>query len=129
MKAAGAGGAGAAGTSLGRERDPRRALRRYKMTAPVQFRWKEHDAWREGYGVTRDISVGGVFIRCSLEVPLDAPIEIKMTVPKFFANMTAKQFLQGTGIITRVNPDEGFAAQVNFELWRVDAKGVASSLR
>jgi len=126
MKGAGAGGAA---TSLGRERDPRRALTRYKITAPVQFRWKEHDGWHEGSGITQDISLGGIFVRCSHELTLQAPVEVKVELPKFQHSVGAKQFLQGTGVILRINPSAGFAAKVKFELWRVDARGVASSLR
>jgi hypothetical protein len=59
---------------------------------------------------------------------LQAPVEIRVEIPKFRYSVGSKSFLQGTGVVTRINADAGFAAQVKFQLWRVDAKGIASSL-
>lgn len=46
--------------------ETQRRYRRFKLAAPVAFKWWESDGLaREGVGYSRDISAGGIFIRAA----------------------------------------------------------------
>jgi hypothetical protein len=55
---------------------------RYRLEAPAFFSWDSSDRKRlQGEGVTRDISVFGVFILTPTCPPVDAPVQVEVILP------------------------------------------------
>jgi hypothetical protein len=60
----------------------RRKEIRYRMSAAVIFRWKGPDNERfQGEGVTRDMSVAGVFVLTATCPPANAEVQIEVLLP------------------------------------------------
>lgn len=99
-------------------RRSRRGEERYRVAATVSFKWRsEHGDWREGRGITRDISGGGLFI---LAYPVPVPgsqIVVVVQIPSLSPAKIPIVF-QGYGTVVRIEPREGqpvgFAASVLF---------------
>lgn len=97
----------------------RRSEERFKVTAAVSFRWRtEHGDWREGKGITRDMSGSSLFI---LAYPVPVPgaeVVIRVEVPSLSALRTPIIF-HGLGTVVRIEPEHGqpigFAARVVFD--------------
>lgn len=59
----------------------RRAIR-YRMRTPVIFRWKGPDnVHLQGEGVTRDMSVAGVFVLTAACPPSNAVVQVEVLLP------------------------------------------------
>lgn len=104
----------------------RRSGERYKIAAPVSFKWRtEHGDWREGRGVTRDMSGSGLFI-LAYPVPVpDSPIMVVVEIQSVAPQGKPIAF-QGHGRVVRIQPEQGqpigFAAAVVFD----EGSGTAS---
>src|ERR1700686_82326 len=60
----------------------RRTAIRYRMSTSVMFRWKRPDnQCFQAEGVTRDMSVEGVFVLTSTPPPVNALIHMEVTLP------------------------------------------------
>ena len=60
----------------------RRRTIRYRMRTPVIFRWKGPDNVRlQGEGVTRDMSVAGVFVLTAMCPPANAVVQMEVLLP------------------------------------------------
>jgi len=60
----------------------RRKAIRYRMSTPVIFRWKgPNDELFQGEGVTRDMSVVGIFILTSTCPPANAVVQMEVLLP------------------------------------------------
>lgn len=101
-----------------KEETERRELgRRYRITAGVRFRWQTAaGVWRDGKGISRDISGFGISVISScIPVPgADVEVTVHLPVP-----WTRTAFLRGSGVVLRLQPESGhpwgFAASVLFE--------------
>lgn len=103
---------------IGQERP--QDMERYRIVAPIRFRWKtDSGSWREGSGITRDVSQGGVFVLCHpVPVPGSA-IEVTVELPPL-GGLKAPLVLHGKGTVVRVEPNGagppiGFSAAVVLE--------------
>ena len=96
-----------------------RKANRYQLSAPVLFTWQRSDGkFQASEGVTRDISMRGIFVLAA-EVPeVGAYIEVDAHLPALSGRgRTVK--LHGGGRVLRVEkqlrPVGGFAAEVFFQ--------------
>ncbi|MGA3166779.1 MAG: PilZ domain-containing protein [Terriglobia bacterium] len=79
---------------------------RYRLRVPVMFFWKDaRDTQHEGIGLTRDISVRGVFVFTTSPLPLDANIKLKALLPLGGQVLPVRIF--GQGQVVRVEPAPG----------------------
>lgn len=100
------------------QREERRLSKRYKVSTLAQYRWRDSNgAWISQNGMTLDISVAGVYILAVSSPPTGAPIEMKIALPVNGVS-GMRRWLVGNGIVTRVNSQAGFAAQVDLRMLR-----------
>ncbi len=96
-------------------------MRRFPISASAYFQWKgPDDNWHESTGITQNISARGVFILARRLPPLGGAVEVTVDIPPVNPSGTARGQLRGKGIVTRVAPETGFAAEVFFQVLRVD---------
>ena len=99
--------------------DRRRQSRRFSIASPARFTWLDTDGgWHTGKGMTRDISLHGVFVAThSVPVP-GTVVEVDVAIPPLKKAGAAIRLL-GRGRVLRIEPPDsqprGFAAQVNFQ--------------
>jgi hypothetical protein len=93
----------------------RRKSIRYRMNAPVIFRWKGPDKERlQGEGVTRDMSMAGAFILTGTCPPPNALVKMEVLLP--LSDGTSKAKMRADMTVLRVDQDlagstrSGFAA-------------------
>jgi hypothetical protein len=87
----------------------RRNAIRYRLDAPVVFRWQDGSGKRlEGEGVTRDVSEVGAYVFSARCPPLHKEVEIEIVVPPLHG--TPKAWLKGIMQVLRVEaaPAGGF---------------------
>jgi hypothetical protein len=92
-----------------------RSAIRYRLTAPVMFSWKGPGARRlRAKGLTRDISVAGVFVLASSCPPPDIMVMMEILFPSFWIGHHPLKLVT-EGRVIRVEhpavngPDDGFA--------------------
>src|SRR5579871_241894 len=82
----------------------RRKAIRYRMRTPVIFRWSGPDHERfQGEGVTRDMSVAGVFVLTDTCPPPDAAIQMEVLLP--FLDGPSNARLKSQMTVLRVEHD------------------------
>lgn len=109
----------------------RRRGRRYRILAPVAFRWQTSAGeMRQANGISRDISGHGILVICN-SVPIPgSPVEVTVNLPVPWARTAT---LRGHGVVVRLQPETGhpwgFAATIEFdeEVNEGDAEGRAGS--
>lgn len=100
------------------EREERRLRRRYRVSTLAQYRWQDSTGgWVSDSGVTADISVAGVYVLAASSPPTGAPIEMRVALPAKSIS-TARGWLFGKGVVTRVKDDVGFAAKIDLRMLR-----------
>ena len=105
------------------ERDERRLRKRYPVSAVVRFRWQDSTGnWISDSGTTLNMSVAGIYIITPSSPPMGAPVEVRVAISTK-ALRTARACLVGKGVVTRVNSQAGFAAQINLRMLRVHRSG------
>jgi hypothetical protein len=98
---------------------PRRSEDRYRLSAAVKFKWQTANGeWRQGSGVTRDVSGSGMFV-LAYPVPVpDALIFLLVDVRSAPGSGPTVRF-RGRGRVVRIEPSHGFpvgfGASVVFE--------------
>ena len=96
-----------------------RKAKRYQLSAPVLFLWERSDGkLQESEGVTRDISMRGIFVLTARVPEVGAYIELDAYLPA--ANGREKTVkLHGEGRVLRVEAQGarrmGFTAEVFFQ--------------
>jgi hypothetical protein len=62
--------------------EDKRRTTRYPISAPIRFRWQIVDGhWEIAFGITRDIGTDGLFLESESVPPVDAVIELSVTLP------------------------------------------------
>lgn len=97
----------------------RKAERRYRIAASASVRWKTTPGvWHQSKGVTRDISLSGLFVFAQ-RVPVPGTlieISVQLPAPRTRGKIVT---LRGRGTVLRLEPEEspawGFAASITFE--------------
>lgn len=103
--------------SFGGSFERRERGRRYRIAAAVTFCWQTSSGeWRQGNGISRDISSYGIsVISSSVPIP-SAPIELTVNLPVPWSRSAC---LRGRGLVVRLLPEAGspwgFAASINFD--------------
>jgi hypothetical protein len=54
---------------------------RYALSADVLLSWEEHGAYTKGKGVTRDMSLNGLFVYSKVLPPETVPIRLEVVFP------------------------------------------------
>jgi hypothetical protein len=97
----------------------KRRRTRYCVSCPALCRWTTFDArMLSSYGMTRDISVDGVFVLNHSNPPIGTPIELNIAIPNLSGNSRGLH-LVATGSVIRIDQlgdhgKRGFAAEVQF---------------
>ncbi len=100
--------------------EERRAVKRYFVSAPAQFRWQSvTGAWLSSAGVAQDVSVAGIYISCQRTPEVGAAVEVKLPV-NMFGDGASKAYLVGKGLVNRSESGVGFAAELVLRLFRSD---------
>jgi len=74
---------------------------RYRMSASVMFRWSgPEDGQYQGEGITRDISVAGVFVMTATCPPPNAVLQMEVLLP--LSDGTSKALMKADMMILRV---------------------------
>ena len=83
-----------------------RKYHRYRLEVPVIFSWKDAQGIRqEQEGLTRDLSIRGVFVVATTPPPLDANIKLKGFLPAGGKVLPVRMF--GEGQVVRVEAVPG----------------------
>ena len=100
-----------------------RSARRYELSAPVSFSWSIRGGpVQTAEGLTREISHRGVWIWTKNCPPVEALIQMTVSLPRINGSVCAMS-IAGEGIVVRVQTNNmtmtsrfctGFAASVNF---------------
>jgi hypothetical protein len=80
-----------------------RSANRYNLTAPVTFAWKGPGGYPLlGKGVTRDVSVAGVFVLTRACPPRDVAVSLEIDFPSFRLGQHILKFVI-EGQVVRIN--------------------------
>jgi len=80
-----------------------RSAIRYSLTAPVTFTWKRPEGLSlQGKGVTRDLSVAGVFVLARACPPPDVTVSLEIAFPSFRVGQDILKFVI-EGQVVRIN--------------------------
>jgi hypothetical protein len=99
--------------------DQRKTIR-YPVNCPAMCRWTVSDARKQtSFGLTRDISVRGVFVLNNSSPPIGTPIELNIAIPNLSGEAHGL-YLVATGSVIRIDElgdyaRRGFAAEVQFD--------------
>lgn len=98
----------------------RRKTRRFRLSAPVVFSWRESNGgWHKGHGVTRDIGVGGAFVAAASLPVAGAYVVLDAYLPNVSGRERERR-LHAEGRVVRVEQQGagggGFVAEGSFEL-------------
>ena len=94
----------------------RRKHRRYRLGVPAKFFWKDaRDAQHEGIGVTRDISVRGLFVFAKSRPPLESDVKVKAFLPPGRSAVLPLR-LQGRGRVVRAGAAHDGERRAGFAL-------------
>jgi hypothetical protein len=97
----------------------KRTANRYPVNCPTTSCWTTADAAKKSsQGVTRDISVRGVYVLDPVSPPLGTRVQLSIAVPSLTGPSRGLQVV-ATGHVVRVEPQDGntisgFAAAVRF---------------
>lgn len=111
----------------------KRKTTRYSLKCPTQCRWTSFNARSlTNNGLTRDISVGGVFVLDPSSPPVGTPIELNIAIPNLSGTAYGLH-LVATGTVIRVEhhgdlTSKGFAAAVRFRPIPGEDAGIVRSL-
>jgi hypothetical protein len=95
-----------------------RKVKRYKLSAPVLFLWERSDGkLQESQGVTRDISMRGIFVLTAKVPEVGAYIELDAYLPAVSERgKTAKLHAEGRVLrVEALGATTGFAAEAFFQ--------------
>ena len=99
---------------------------RYRLDAPVLFYWESAERKRlQGEGITRDISVAGIFIVSPTCPPVDAYVEFEVVLPSLAGIKTVVHIKGEAGVMRVDHPvggkgENGFAiASRDFAHWEL----------
>ena len=94
----------------------RRKHRRYLLGVPAKFFWKDaRDAQHEGIGITRDISVRGLFVFAKTSPPPESEVELKAFLPPGRSALLPL-LLHGRGRVVRVGAAHDGERRAGFAL-------------
>src|SRR5215469_3106914 len=96
-----------------------RKQQRYVIATKAWFSWQTKDGrWREGEGITKDISADGIFVLTDLPLRAGASIVVIVEMPALKLIPRPIKF-RGFGKVVRIEPEvgglRGFAAAVTFD--------------
>jgi hypothetical protein len=97
----------------------RRKAKRYRLSVPAYFSWQHHGGrLLQLGGITRDISMKGVFFLTGASINVGTRLELEIVLPT--PNGHGRGItLRGEGKVLRVEPigtvETGIAAEVAFE--------------
>jgi hypothetical protein len=102
------------------QRGDRRQCVRYRIAGAVQFQWHGKDGLsHDGFGITRDIGKGGVFIESASIPPVAATLRLIVTLPAESKSGVGLQ-LGGVGFVRNVRQEScqeiGFGASAVFQV-------------
>lgn len=105
------------------ERKERRLRKRYPVSALARYRWQDSSGtWISDSAMTLNISVAGIYILTASSPPTGAPVEVRVAVPVPGVG-TRRPSLVGQGFVIRVDPEVGFAAQIDLQMFRIQPSG------
>lgn len=113
--------------------DQRKSIR-YPVNCPAMCRWAVSDARRQtSFGLTRDISVRGVFVLNNSSPPIGTPIELNIAIPNLSGSSRGLH-LVATGSVIRIDElgdheKRGFAAAVEFDPIAEEQTGIVQPQR
>lgn len=70
--------------------------------------------------MTQNISGSGVYILSPDQPEVGTSVEVNVSVPSLRESTIAAVYIGGKGVVVRVIPNVGFAANVAFQLHRVE---------
>jgi hypothetical protein len=86
---------------------------RYRMSAQVIFRWKKSSRDHfQGEGLTRDISLAGIYILAGTCPPVDSIIQVAIIIPPLFN--ASKREIKAEMRVLRVEHDAGGQVRSGF---------------
>lgn len=96
-----------------------RKAKRYRLSVPVYFSWHHHDGrLLQLGGITRDISMRGVFFLTGAQINVGTNLELEVVIPTLNGHGRGMT-LRGEGKALRVESigavETGIAAEVAFE--------------
>ena len=94
---------------------PRR-FRRFRLAAPVAFKWWCEEGGGQGLGYSRDISVGGIFVRTNRCPPTSSILRYEVLLqsandPEAFIRIRAAGRVLRTELLQNARKRDGFAVQ------------------
>jgi hypothetical protein len=110
-------------TVADQEREERRLRKRYPVSALARYRWQDSNGdWISDSAMTLNISVAGIYILTPSSPPTGVPVEVRVPVP--VPGIVARRpCLVGQGFVIRVDPEVGFAAQIDLQMFRIQPSG------
>jgi len=97
-----------------------RKSNRYVLSCPAQYRWVSSDGFMQNStGLTRDVGIGGVFVRADQSPPTGTRVELSIALPNCEDTGVGMR-LQGVGQVLRVDRQTeacigGFAVSVRLD--------------
>ena len=95
-----------------------RKTKRYPLRTPVYLTWRDGEKLLELSGVTRDVSMKGIFFLASAALHVGTHLKVDVVLPTLGGQRRAMK-LHGEGTVLRVEPqgrvEQGIAAKVAFE--------------
>lgn len=83
----------------------RRKYERHDLSAPVKFHWQlSNDTRRDGMGITRDFSAGGLFVMTEDSPPVGASVHFEVDLKTSRLDSTVT--IQAKGQVTRIEKTE-----------------------
>jgi len=90
-----------------------RVALRYALSADVLLSWEEHGAHAKGKGVTRDMSIRGLFVYSRVLPPEKVPIRLEVVFPPLQGDAPIRIKVRGQVVRVEKEPTEpshnGFA--------------------
>jgi len=97
-----------------------RKSNRYVLSCPAQYQWVSAEGLTQNSsGITRDVGIGGVFVRADRSPPVGAKVELSIALPNCEDTGTGMR-LRGEGKVLRVDQQSaacsgGFAVSVRLD--------------
>jgi len=97
-----------------------RKATRYVLSCPAQYQWVSPDGLQQiSKGITRDLGIGGVYVRGDRSPPVGAQVELSIAIPNFEDTGYGMR-LRGIGQVLRVEQKTelragGFAVSVSLD--------------
>jgi hypothetical protein len=93
----------------------RREQTRYSVRALVDFEWIDEGVIRRGQGITRDISIKGIFIYSEIHPPAKADLLVDVSF-RDFTSMPTNLQMRAKGLVIRVEPATEPGSQQGFAI-------------